>query len=213
MFVIKLHGFDKLEEVFNPDVYTKAARSTISKLATQAKTEASTVIRETFNIKKKDLDPKIDIRPPRYDNLTAIITASGKPISLTYFGAKQLTAQNRVITRTTGRQLKRASKMGQGVTVNITKSKVTRLPKAFIATMKSGYIGVFTRVSGVSSSGKTTWLAGGHAGRKIAAKAVVTLATMFGSQKNMDRIVKRIQDNWPSLLSKEIDYYLSRIKL
>lgn len=196
MITIKLEGLQESMQVLEPAIHKKAVRSALTKLARQGKTEASSVIRERFNIKKADLDPRFKIDPPRNNDLIAVLSATGRPIDLTYFGAKQITAQNRLITRTTARQLKRVSKIGQGVTVAIVRgAKPTRLPKAFIATMPNSKIGVFIR------KGKA---------RQIVNKAVVTVATLFGSQKTMDKVQQRIQEQWPKVFASELNYYQSK---
>lgn len=199
MISIKLSGVKEAMEMFDPNVVRKAARSAISKIATQSKTEASKVIRERFNIKKSDLDSKLKITPPRRDNLTAIITATGRPISLTYFGAQQLTTQNRLISRTVGRQLKRAVKRGQGVTVKIIKAKAsTRLPRAFIATMRNSHIGVFIRQ--------------GKSRLHITEKSLVTIPTLFAGRNVLPKIKKLIQDKWPDILKHELGFFIDQAR-
>lgn len=189
MITVKLEGFDDLKAMLDPDIAKRATRSAIDKLSKQAKTEASSVIRERYNIKKGDLDPKMKIDPPRVDNLRAVISVTGRPISLTYFGAKQLTAQNRIITRTSGRQLKRAGRNQLGVTYSIAKGQPPRtLPHAFIATMKNGHIGVFMRKG---------------LGRSIIERNMVTLATLFGGKVTMEKVQQLVQQKWPGIMKNE----------
>jgi len=189
---VKLEGLDTMLALLDPRQYRDAASNAMGKLAAQAKTEASRVIRDKYNIKKSDLDPKINIERAGSDNLVAVLRATGRPIDLTYFGAKQLTAQNQVITRKVGRQLKRASKMGQGVTVQILKhGPPTYLPHAFIATMPNGKIGVFTR------TGK---------GKTIMNKAMVTVATMFGGKDTTASITALIEAKWPEIFKNSAQY-------
>ena len=189
---VKLEGLDDMLAMFEPQQYRDAAKNAMDKLAAQGKTEASRVIRSKYNIKKYDLDSKISVERARSDNLLAVLRATGRPIDLTYFGAKQVTAQNRLITRSTGRQLKRASKIGMGVTVQILKNgPPTYLPHAFIATMPNGKIGVFRR------TGK---------GREIANVAMVTIATLFGGKTTTEGMTALIQEKWPGIFKNSVEY-------
>jgi hypothetical protein len=194
MITVRLDGLKEAMEALDPENYKKAMVSALNKVGSQGKTEGSTLIRDNYNIKKKDLDPLIKITYAKGSRLIVVITATGWPIPLTEFGAKQLTAQNRVISKTKSRQLKRASKMSMGVTVSIIKGRTTSLPKAFIHVTKKGFMGVFVSVGD----------------RSIKSKSLVSPATLFGGKKVMSRVIQRVQDQWPIVLSSEIDYYLSR---
>lgn len=124
---MKLEGIKKAQRKYSPKVVRKAVSSALNKTIKSARTEASTQIRKTYNIKKKDLDKKtmwISRARPRPGRLRAMIIVRGRSISLTKFNARQLK---------------------KGTKVTIIKGKRTMLPSHFIATMPAGHTGVFKR--------------------------------------------------------------------
>lgn len=166
-------------------------------MADQGRVEASKSIRDLYNLKLADVNKKLKVTKSRNADLQAVIEAAGKPIPLIYFkGAQQLTTQNRLITRTSGKQLKRAGNRQQGVTVQIANGKTITLPHAFIATMKNGHLGIFMRM--------------GKGRLKIMEKAFVTIPTIFGGKTTMPRVKQMIQDKWPSIMRHELDYFMSK---
>lgn len=194
---VKVKGLKEAMAMFDPKKVKKAAASALKKVAQQARTEASSVIREKYDIKKSDLDKKIEVRAPRYgsEELVAYVTISSKRgISLIYFSAKNIKG-NKVTTRKVSKVLKRAPGT-QGVFVRILKDgKVAHLPKSFIATMKSGHIGVFVRKRG---SGK------------ILERSLVTESTLFKSKRTIDAIQKKVSEQWPKVFQQEMNYQLTQ---
>ncbi len=111
---IRLEGLSEYMATLDPKHAKAAIRPALKRMTDMVKTEASTTIRRDYAIKKVDLDPfmKLQLR-----QLQSEISVTGKPISLLYFGAKQLTSQNRVVSAKGGKQLKRKSRnLGQGTT-------------------------------------------------------------------------------------------------
>ena len=65
----------------------KAISSAINKSVVTAKKEMSSAVRDVYNIKKKDLDPKITVKKSSINNTNAVITVRSKPIGLIHFNA------------------------------------------------------------------------------------------------------------------------------
>lgn len=195
---VKVEGLKEALAMFDPKKVKKAAASALKKVAQQARTEASSAIRERFNIKKGDVDKKIEVKEGRQDrnNLTATLYITGKGISLTYFGAKERRGP-KVISRKGIKVLKRQPKGAQGVQVKIMKDgKITTLPHAFIATMKSGHVGVFIR----KGKGRTP----------IIEKRLVSIPTLFKQKTVMERVEQRINEQWPKVFQQEMNYQLAK---
>lgn len=189
---LKIEGMKEVLEMLDAKKAQKATASAMKRMTEMVKTEASSVIRNEYAIKKSDLDPFMKVRLPQWNNLTSSVTVTGKPIPLTYFGAKQLTAQNRVITRTTGRQLKRASRsLRQGVTFQILKGQLKNLPNAFMIYDRrlNRMVVVYRKTSKRDS---------------IRSVNVVTIASLFGSKKTLDAIQSKINDNWGRIHKHEL---------
>ena len=70
----------------------KAIASSINKSVVTAKKELSIAVRAYYDIKKKDLDPKIKVNKATMNDTQSIITVRSKPIGLIHFGAKSLKA-------------------------------------------------------------------------------------------------------------------------
>jgi hypothetical protein len=118
---------------------SKANISALNKLAAQGKTAASKKIREDYNIKAGDLSKGIDVDKATNGRLNAVLVGRGKHgIPLVLFGAKW--------TRPTmGKRGKmRGSKEGASVMVKVGNRKT--IPGSFVATMKSGHVGLFKRI-------------------------------------------------------------------
>lgn len=103
---------------------SKAIPRALNKTATTARAEAAREIKAAgYKLKIGDLKKSITIKRASRAVLTAQVTASGKPIPLSRYGARQ----NR-----------------KGVSVAVLKGRKT-ITGAFLATMPSGHRGVFVR--------------------------------------------------------------------
>ena len=72
-----------------PDVniLTKSLSTAMNKTVVTAKKEMSAATREYYNIKKKDLDPKINVKKATRGNTESIIRITSRPIGLIHFNA------------------------------------------------------------------------------------------------------------------------------
>lgn len=101
----------------------KAISRALNRAATSTRAMHARQIAADMRLKVGSVREQLKIRNARPDDLVARISASGKRLPLTDFGARQ--------TR-------------KGVTANTGKGR-TLIPAAFIATMGSGHVGVFKR--------------------------------------------------------------------
>jgi hypothetical protein len=176
-----------------------AIRSTMSRVRRYAVTHLSSELRAKWNLKKADLDKKIRVRVSnRGQSYEAFeMTIKGISISLSYFGAKQY-AGNRVITRTVGRQNKRASKF-QGVQVEVIKGRKTRLAGAFLQVADNGHIMVMKR------KGKGRY--------PVAIKAAISPASMFNDAITADRFEEAMFSYIERTFEHELSWRLSQAGL
>jgi len=208
-FRAEMKGFSEAVEAYGVKTVTRAANSTLKKVAAAGKTVASEEIRNRYNIKKSDLDPRLEVSPPRANNLTAEITISGKGTSLSYFSAKQ-TVRNRVITRgkTDGKaslktSTRKRSAEFQGVTVEVEKGKRTQLKGAFLARMISGHVGVMRRVTG-------KWMKKNERKQAIEEKQVISIASMVQNGQVEPKVIKRIEQAWETTFPHELEFQVRK---
>lgn len=126
---IKLEGIDKALKSYKPRIVHRAVKSSLNKVAKKGATTASSEIRKTYAIKKKDINRKaMSIVKARMGgaSMTSEIRVIGRPLSLAMFKARQ-----------TRRGVNVTIKKGQGR---------TKLDHHFIARMRSGHLGVFKRL-------------------------------------------------------------------
>lgn len=176
-----------------------AIRSTMSRTRGHAGSSLSTLIREKWNLKKADLDKKIQIkassRAGEYESFE--LTIKGISISLAYFGAKQYMG-NKVITRTVGRANRRTSKF-QGMQVEVIKGRRTRLAGAFMQAADSGHMMVMKR------KGKGRY--------PVAIKASISVASMFNDGRIADRFEDGLMDYLERTFEHELAWRLSQAGL
>ena len=182
-----------------------AIRSALNKTVSSVKSLASSQIRETYNVPKAVLDERLTLFTARMQNLEAEIVFGGKGISLSYFGARQITV-NRVITRKGKGVVSRTARKSEtflGVEVEVIRGHKTQLKSAFLAKMKSGHIGVMRRVPGKKMKGKNK--------QAIAEKAVISIASMVGRATIYDALVEKIDNDLEAKFLHELDYFLGNI--
>ncbi len=182
---VKMEGVDRAKRALDPKLFDRASRLALNEAERKARVEAKKEIRAKWNIKATKANQEVkNIKKARNSDLTAIIQAKGRPISLTYFGAKEIRDTSRgvlVQTGTRGRIQSRAR--GQrGVTVQIIRGRRTHLPKAFIATTKNASVRVFERM--------------GKSRLPIESKSTITIASMFDQAKVQKATVKAAQSQF-----------------
>lgn len=122
------------------DVIGPATISALNKVAAQVKTNAARQMRDAgYNLKVSDIKRALTVNRASSGNLTAAVVASGRPIPLIKYGARQVSS---------------------GVSVDVLNGRKV-IANAFIATMPSGHKGVFVRVGKthkkVNKRGRAQW--------------------------------------------------------
>lgn len=209
MFKVAVSGADEVIKLFDPSVVRSATTRTLNELGSKAKTISVKSVTERFLIKKKDLsetstgDSRIKMRAAYRGNDTVVIDIEGRPISLAYFGAKQVTrtVHGVRITDRKGSRAQKRSKLDQGVTVEIVRGKKTTLGHSFIAKVKAGktgglHTGVFIR--------------SGKARLPIYEKRMITVASMFQRSSAFEAIESMVSTDFTQILARNLDWYQSR---
>lgn len=168
----------------------KAEISAMSKAADQGKNYSSRKIRETYNIKAKDLNQNLKSHKATSAYPKSKIIAYGKKrLPLVLFNARQ----NK-----------------QGVSVEIIKGQRRLLPHRFIATMPAGHRGVFERYGNkrVMDSGRYV----NQYKQPIRELKTLRVSSMFSAQRVRPHIIKFIDQKLPVIFNAQLKYYKSRIK-
>lgn len=123
------------------EMQTVAMMRAINRMAEQVKVQAAREVRAAgYGIKVSDIKAAIRIQRATQSSLTARVVASGRPIPLVKYGARQT---------------------ARGVSVKVQKGRKV-IPHVFLATMPNGKVGVFEREAGgkhrkVNKGGKVQW--------------------------------------------------------
>ena len=72
------------------DILNQAISRALNRTASQSRTKANSQIRQVYNISASRINNELKVRNSSRRDLTASITASGSPLSLNHFGAKQV---------------------------------------------------------------------------------------------------------------------------
>jgi len=154
----------------------------LNKMADQVKVASAREVRKAgYNLKIGTIKDAIRVKRAGQGNLKATVVASGKPIPLVQYAARET---------------------ARGVTVNVQKGRKV-IAGAFIGTMPSGHRGVFVREQGgkhkrVNRGGKISWhqlpireLYGPSVPDGLANKAV------------QDALQQLIAEKFPAILERE----------
>lgn len=168
-----------------PDkVREKATVRAINKTAEQVKVQASREIRDAgYNLKIAKIKKAITLRRASKTELVAVLRATGKPVGLINYSARQTKAGVSV-------QVKNGRKLISG---------------AFIATMPNGHKGVFVRKGHghrkVVKGGKTTW-----SGLPIDELFGPSIPSAFMNKVVQDALRSAVREKFPRLLKHELQY-------
>jgi hypothetical protein len=171
----------------------KAIVRALNKTGQQGKTQAGREIKEQYQIGTRVTGRSITIRRAGRGVLQAVIKVEGRALPMIAFQAKK--------------------DLG-GVSVQIKGRRVV-VPHAFIATLKSGHKGVFARggyKGGFEKNGQQ--FGRFQFGRKrlpIGELFTASVPQGFNNKVVKDRVVKRINEQFPKVLGQEIAYILSQI--
>ncbi|WP_233872455.1 phage tail protein [Paraburkholderia adhaesiva] len=167
----------------NPKELARATARAVNKTATQARTSASRDVRKQgYNLRASTIRKALALRRANPAKPAATLRATGRPVPLIDYGARQTK---------------------NGVSVRV-KNGRTVLRHAFIATMESGHKGVFERVSKtahrrVSKNGKTYW--SGLPIRELFGPSIPDALANSTVEKAMTRL---LETKFPAILAHEI---------
>lgn len=176
----------------------KAIQRAINKTGMTARANASQNIRAAgYNIKASAIKRALVIRRATGDELTAILRASGRPIPLIAYGARQSKS---------------------GVVVKVKNGQAT-IKHGFIATMPSGHRGVFVRVE-TEAQGRELGLHlashGMSAGKSRHGLPIrqlfgPSIPAAFANETVREATIAAIHERFPVVLDQELNYL--RMKL
>lgn len=196
---IKLVGLREALDTMDPRIVTTAARYSINKVTKSGKSAASEQIRQLWNIKKSDLDPRIEVVEARRSGAGAYLIFGGKGIATSYFDARQFTASTmRRLTKKgeTTKTRKTVYKL-QGVRTEVRVGKAKALPGAFLVKLKSGHIGVMQRRSDKKMKKKNK--------AAIMEKGVVSIASMFRQPRVFAAFLNKVYAQWATVFPHELE--------
>lgn len=202
-FTVELKGIEEALKIFDPAIVDKAIQSSLIRVLSSGKTSISENIRNIYNVKKSDLDPRITLDKSRISDNEAAIIVGGRSMSLSYFGAKQIlrnitrsrSSQGGILTKAISKKAKARGPMPYGVQIEVFKGKPIILKKVFIGQMNrsSGHVGVFRRLF--------------KSRLPIDEKAVVTFATMVNNKMIMPVVLQRIADRWEIEFANNLEFH------
>jgi hypothetical protein len=163
---------------------TEAITRALNKTAITARADAARNIRDAgYGIKVSSVKGAISIRRANNQDLKAIVTATGNPIPLINYGARQTS---------------------KGVSVNVKNGRKV-IAHAFIATMASGHKGVFARLGKthkkVMRRGKSYW-----SGLPIDELFGPSIPTAFANGAVQDAVKTAIEERFPVVLRQELKF-------
>jgi hypothetical protein len=168
-------NFDLKALAKQAEMFPKAGARALNKVMKSAKVQEAKDIRSIYRMKAADVKETITVRKASWSKLRAGLVTTGKRIALYLFNAKQ----NR-----------------RGVAVTITKGGRKTITGAFIATMKSGHVGVFTRK--------------GNKRNPIGEKYTISAPEMAGGKQMTDKTNAFVAANLGKTLDHEIKFYKSQ---
>jgi hypothetical protein len=166
------------------DVMTRAVPRALNRVAAEAKTESSRSIRAAgYKLKAGAIKKQISIRRATRSELKAIVKATGKPIPLIEYAAREVST---------------------GVSVAV-KGGRKIIKHAFIATMPTGHKGVYVRVGKghkkVIKNGKVIW-----SGLPIKQLYGPSIPAAFSNEVVQDALKLKIKQRFPQLLAHEMAF-------
>jgi hypothetical protein len=204
---IQLMGIKELREATYLDQQKvgRGINSAINKMSSQLRTEAVRIILEIYTLPAARARQYIRVtQRARGERYEAIVVGRGQGLALSYFNVRQVgVAASRKAIRYTRKAgtLKTGARYGGDISYEVVRGKkeiLTTDPKAFLAKMKSGHLGVFHR----SGKGRTP----------IVEEFRVGVGLALGSKKTQDRLDLYVNDKFPAILEHEVLFALNRNK-
>lgn len=197
MLTLELKGLDGAAEIFPNSIVSTAAMRSVNRAVDRGRSEATRALYARWNLKKADINRAVKtIKAQKSDHgTTTYLSAVGRPISLTYFGAKWFRPRA-VVSRQGTQQRKRATGKS-GVYYQVLRGGgQEHKPHAFIAKTRSGHFGVFERL--------------GKGSLPIDERKVITIASMFGQQNIFDPVLTTINQTWEAEFPRQLALLLGQ---
>lgn len=193
------------------DLLNTAVSRALNRSTSTGRTLSNAQIRKKYALSASKINNEIRTTPSNKNSLEAKIIASGRPISLNYFGAKQelrsgTTSFNGRGVASSRLNRKARSNALKGVTATITKGKTINLPTAFIQVANGG-ITVFAR-------GKHKGTSEGFEFMKprmpIGSLTSLSIPMMFANKDVLNPVERAVSDVLEKRISHEIGWLLSK---
>jgi len=194
------------------DVLNQAISRALNRTASMSRTETNKQIRQKYNISAARINNELKVSNSSRNKLEAAIRASGLPLSLSNFGAKQETSEgttsfNRKGVASSRLNRKSRSNVKKGVTFKIKKSgKSVNLPTAFIQVANGG-ITVFARGK---YKGAGQGIEFGKERLPIAKITTTSIPLMFASDDVMTPTINKSESILSERITHELNWLLSR---
>lgn len=162
-----------------------ATARALNKTGSQTKTEASRLIRQTYNLPARTIARQISVTKASRTTLTAIVKPSGRKLPVLSFSARQTAA---------------------GVRVHIKRGSPRVIAHAFIARTRSGHVGVFAR-------GRYSGRSFVHQKSRLPITELFTVGVpqAFGNRVVIQALRTKIAQTFPRVMEHEIRYAISRL--
>lgn len=166
-----------------PGSVQKAVSAAINRAAEGARTDGSKKAREEYIIASGRIRETINISKASSANLSARVSATGRPRALSYFKVRP----SRPLKKQTKTPLFAQVKRDGGGTI----------AGAFVAKLKSGHLGVFNRTNNVTSNGKV----------ELAQRYGPSVPQMLGSKT----VTAFVEEGASRRIEERLDHEISRI--
>jgi hypothetical protein len=204
---IKLTGVEEALERYVPEVVRKATNATLNRVAVSARQTAIDLIQTEYNFKPRELRMYLllSAKAKGY-SMEAVITGKKRGTPLFMFGAKQEGVTVRKKQAAYNRRARRrgALRYGGKVTVLVKRGGGRKVVspvegvRPFIAKMTTGHIGVWARRGGSRLPIEQLYGPG--------------VGGLFGSEKIMSAVKRRVLERWPKEFQHQLDFYAGRLK-
>lgn len=211
MIRIEIKGLKELQAKLDPRKVEKAAKSALTRVKTQAKTEAVRSMSRVWNISQGDLQRKgsgrdrIQVSGYVGSDLTARISFLSGGISFVYFGATEFRFRGNTLVKTNRKQSRITRRSGEFTGVKfqpLRGGKQTRL-RAFMTAVAYGKNGAQGYHLGVFSRHKD-----GRKGRngkvQIYERKMISVATMIRKPEVYKPLQRFIEDKFNERFSHEL---------
>jgi hypothetical protein len=199
-FGVKVEGIDEMRASLKPEIANKAIRLALNDIARQVRTEAKREILEKWGVKAGKVNEELKaVKFATSGDLSAVIQAKGRPISLAYYGAREV----RRVVRGKGGKYRQV----KGVTLKLLRNVGVTYRGAFMATMANAHRGVFRGVEGTYHKPTRGKYAGKRGRTKIVTMASITIASMFSQVKVQQEVDKLVASKFPG----RWDHHMTRL--